>query len=58
MQEFLDNLKRMFYERPIEFLIAAGILLTALSKILAAYGNAQGSRAYAKQVNYRVKHGL
>lgn len=58
MKDFIDDLKRLFYQRPVEFCIALGILLTAISKIVMAYGNAQGSRAYAKQVNYRVKHGL
>ena len=51
-----DKLVRQFEDQPILFMGAVGTLLVGISKFIDAAGAAQGRRAYAKQVNYRVKN--
>jgi hypothetical protein len=53
-----DAIVQKFEENPVAFMAAAGGVLLGLSKIIEAVGNQQGSRAYAKQVNYRIKNNL
>ncbi len=55
MNEFLENLKREAAENPTATIgIVAGLLLAA-GKVIEAHGNAKGSRAYAKDVERRIK---
>lgn len=56
MQIDTDQLKRHFEENPVAFMAAAGGLLIGLSKLIEAVGNTRGSNAYARQVNYRIRH--
>lgn len=51
-----DAIVRKFEENPVAFMAAAGTVLIGLSKVIEAHGNAQGSKAYAKQVQYRIAH--
>lgn len=51
----VNEIKRTFEERPVEFLAAAGAVLMGFSKVLEAYGNYRGSAAFAKDVNRRVR---
>jgi hypothetical protein len=50
-----DKLKQAFDENPIGVIGVAALALTAVAKAVDAASAAQGRRAYAKQVNYRVK---
>lgn len=51
------KLKQKFEENPLPYILAAGLLLSATAKFIDAAGAAQGRRAYAKQVDYRVRQG-
>ena len=53
-----DALIRKFEENPIAFMAATGAVLVGISKVIEAVGNQQGSRAYSRQVNYRIKNNL
>jgi hypothetical protein len=58
MKKFVTNLKRQAEENPVATLIVVGLLLTASAKFIDAAGHAAGSRAYARQVNYRIMQGM
>lgn len=51
-----DDVKREFKENPVGFIAAAGAALGGVSALINAVSAAQGRRAYAKQVKYRVKN--
>lgn len=51
---FVRNLKTQIEENPIIVLVAVAGILTAGAKLVGAWGHAKGSRAYAKQVDYRI----
>ena len=51
-----QKLQTKFEDNPIVFLGVGAALLTGLAKFIDAAGAAQGRRAYAKQVNYRVRN--
>jgi hypothetical protein len=55
MNEFLENLKREASENPVVAIAVAAGLLTAASKLINASGNARNSRAWAKEVDRRIK---
>jgi hypothetical protein len=56
MKKFVENLKQNAQENPMLTLAAAAAVITATAKLIDAVGHAQGSRAYAKDVNRRVKN--
>jgi hypothetical protein len=56
MKRFIDNLKRQAEENPILALGIGAAVITAISKFIDASGRAAGSQAYARQVDYRIKH--
>lgn len=56
MDKFLANLKRQAEENPVLALGVAAAVITAVSKLIDANGRAKGSRAYARQVDYRVRN--
>lgn len=49
------KLKQQWDENPIAVIGVAGVAVTGLATLINALSAAQGRRAYAKQVNYRVK---
>lgn len=49
------KLKRKFEEDPITVIMVGAFAVTALAKLIDTMSAVQGRRAYAKQVNYRVK---
>ena len=51
----LDQLKRQAEQRPLEALAVGAMAVTAVAKLVDALSSAQGRRAYAKDVNRRVK---
>jgi len=55
MEKFLNNLMHQAEENPIAALAVAAAVFTGLSKFIDASGHAVGSRAYAKQVNHRIR---
>ncbi|MET0785754.1 MAG: hypothetical protein ABWY25_03535 [Paenisporosarcina sp.] len=58
MNKGIEKLKRFWEEHPMET-IGIGILaVTAAAKLLDAMSAAQGRRAYARQVEYRVSSKL
>jgi len=55
MNEFLENLKREASENPVFAIAVAAGLLTAASRFINASGNARNSKAWAKEVDRRIK---
>jgi hypothetical protein len=51
-----DKLKKAWNENPLEVIAVGAAATLAVAKLLDAVSAAQGRHAYAKQVNYRVKH--
>ena len=54
MNKGIEKLKKKFEEDTITFIIVASFAVTAAAKLIDAASAAQGRRAYAQQVNYRV----
>lgn len=52
----LDKLKQQFNENPLAAIGVGAMAVTSAAKLLDAVSAAKGRRAYAKQVNYRVKN--
>lgn len=50
-----NKLLRKWEEEPIQMIIVAGFAATATAKLIDAISAAQGRRAYAKQVNHKIK---
>lgn len=55
MEKFLENLKAQAEENPVMALAVAAGCMTAASKLINAYGQSKGSRAYAKDVERRIR---
>lgn len=55
MEKFLNNLKAQAEANPLGALIVTTALLTAAGKFIDAAGHNAGSRAYARQVDHRLK---
>lgn len=55
MEKFLNNLKHQAEANPIVALGVAAALLTAMGKFVDAAGHAKGSRAYARDVDRRIR---
>lgn len=51
-----DKLKRQWDENPMAVLTVGALVATATAQLLNALSAAQGRRAYARQVNYRVNN--
>lgn len=56
MNKGIERLKQRFEEDPVTVLIVGAFVVTATAKLIDAMSAAQGRRAYAKQVDYRVKN--
>lgn len=50
-----DKLKEQFDENPVAVIGVAGLALAGVAKVINALSASQGRRAYAKQVNHRIK---
>lgn len=59
MRQFANDMKteiqRQWHKNPTGVFIAGATAVTAVAKLIDAVSAAQGRRAYAKQVNMRVK---
>lgn len=56
MNDFLNSLKREAENNPILALGVGAALLTAISRFIDASGHAKGSRAYARDVERRIRN--
>lgn len=56
MEKFLENLKREAEANPVMALAVGAALITAVSKLLDAHGHNAGSRAYARQIEYKLRN--
>lgn len=52
---YLDRLKQQINENPMFALAVGAAAITAVAKLIDATSAAQGRRAYAKQINHKVK---
>lgn len=51
-----DKLKKQWNEHPLECIAIGAIAVTAAAKLIDAMSAAQGRRAYARQVDFRVRN--
>lgn len=56
MDKFLTKLKAQAEDNPMLIIGVGAATVTAVAKLIDAVGAAQGRKAYAKQVQYRVKN--
>lgn len=56
MQNWKEKLKRQFDENPIACIAVAGLAIGAVAKLIDSLSAAQGRRAYARQVEYKINH--
>lgn len=54
MHSGIEKLKQKFNEDPITFIVVASLAVASTAKLIDALSAAQGRRAYAKQINYKV----
>ena len=54
----IDKIKEKWNDDPMQVLLVGGLVASAAAKVIDAVSAAQGRRAYAKSVNYRVKRRL
>lgn len=54
MSNWKDKLKKAWDENPIACIAVAGLAITATAKLIDSLSAAQGRRAYARQVEYRI----
>ncbi len=50
-----DELEKEWNNNPLKVIAVAAFVVSAGSKLINAMSAAQGRRAYAKQVNYKVR---
>ena len=51
-----EKLKQKFNEDPILVVVVGSLAATAAAKLIDSLSAAQGRRAYAKQVRFRISH--
>lgn len=56
MNKGFEKIKRKFEEDPFTVIMVGAFAATAAAKIIDAMSAAQGRRAYARQVDYRVRN--
>lgn len=56
-KEIYETIKVVWKENPIALITAGALAIGATAKLIDAVSAARGRRAYAKQVNYRVRRG-
>jgi hypothetical protein len=52
--KYINKLKQQFEAHPLETIAVCAMAATAAAKLIDAASAAQGRRAYAKQVEFRV----
>jgi hypothetical protein len=51
-----EKLEKAWNENPLAVIAVGAVAVTAASKLVDALSAAQGRRAYAKQVDYKVRN--
>jgi len=51
-----NRLKKEWSEQPLNVIVVAGVAATGLAKLIDAVSASKGRKAYARQVDYRVKN--
>ena len=51
-----DKLKKHWNDHPLEVIMVGSLAATAAAKLLDSMSAAQGRRAYAKQIDYKVRN--
>ena len=51
-----EKLKKAWNENPILCVAVSALAVNAVARLIDASSAAQGRRAYAKQINYKVNH--
>jgi hypothetical protein len=51
-----ETLVKAWKDNPVAVVAAGGLAITSVAKLIDAVSSARGRRAYAKQVNYRIRH--
>lgn len=49
-----ERLKKAWDENPLAVIAVAGLAITAAAKLIDSLSAAQGRRAYAKQIDYKI----
>ncbi len=55
MEKFIENLMREAENNPTAAIAVGAAALAACAKLITAWGNSQGSRAYARKTNYDLR---
>jgi hypothetical protein len=53
-QRGIDKIKQKWAEDPLTVIVISSLAIGAIAKVVDSASAAQGRRAYAKQVEYRV----
>ena len=56
IKQGLNKLQQKFNEDPFVVIVVGSLALGAVAKVLDSASAAQGRRAYAKQIDYKIKH--
>lgn len=51
-----EKLKRQWDENPLQVLMVGALVATAAAKVIDSMSAAQGRRAYARQIDYKVRN--
>lgn len=54
MSKAFDKIKRSFDENPLQVILIGSFAASAAAKLISSMSEAQGRRAYARQVDYRI----
>lgn len=52
-----EKIKFEWERNPVNVVAAAGVAATGVAALLNALSAAQGRRAYARQINHKIKYG-
>ncbi len=52
----IEKIKQKFNEDPLQVIVIGTLAATAAAKLLDAMSAAQGRRAYARQIEYKINH--
>ena len=56
MKNGIDKIKQKFNDDPLQVILIGALAATAAAKLLDAMSTAQGRRAYARQVDYKIRN--
>jgi len=56
IKEGLNRLERKFNEDPLTVILVGSLALGAAAKVIDSMSAAQGRRAYAKQIDYKINN--